>query len=112
MLINFGHVGQQGEAISLAVFATSQGLRTAELAAFIRRMGLPVRRIRRPRGGDQVRLTATDRQEFHDRFISFRNLGIRVRKDWESLRLDAGGIVPAGRSARICDRSDAADLLV
>ncbi|MFC3568747.1 hypothetical protein [Paracoccus simplex] len=112
MLINFGHVGQPGEAISLAVFASSPGLRTAELAAFIRRMGLPFRRIRGPRGGDQVRLTATDRQEFHDRFISFRNLGIRARKDWGSLRqwLDARGIVPAGRSAHICDRSDAADL--
>ena len=54
-----------------------QGLRIAELATFIRRMGLPFRRVHGPRGGDQVRLTATDRQEFHDRFISVRSLGVK-----------------------------------
>ncbi|WP_199259304.1 hypothetical protein [Paracoccus binzhouensis] len=102
VLVNLGHAGQQGEAISLVVFASSQGLRTAELATFIRRMGLPFRRLRGPRGGDQLRLTATDRQAFHDRFISFRSLGIRARLDRDSLRqrLDARGTVLAGGSVR------------
>ncbi len=103
VLVNLGHVGQEGEAVSLAVFASSEGLRTAELATPIRRMGLPFRRIRGPRGGDQLRLTATDRQAFHDRFISFRTLGGKARMDWDSLRqrLDARGIVPAGGSAGV-----------
>lgn len=98
----------------LAVSASSQGLCIAELATFIRRMGLFLRRIPWPRGGDQVRLTATDRRAFHSRFISFRTLVVKAWLDWVSLRqwFDARRIVPAGDGACICDRSDVADLLV
>lgn len=67
---------------------------------------------RGPRGGLQVRVTDTDRQAFHDRFISFRTLGVRARLDWDTLRqrLEAGGIVPAGVRSRIYHRRDVADL--
>lgn len=111
--MNLSHVGQEGEAVSLDAFAYSQGLRPSELSTFIRRNGLPCQQMRGPRGGAQLRMSATDREAFHDQFISFRTLGVTARLGWSELqaRLDAGGIRPEGGSARIYSRADVAHLL-
>lgn len=92
------NLGQDGGAISLDRFANSQGSRIAELSAFVRRNGLPCHQARGPHGGPHVRMTVTDPQAFHDRFMSFRSLGVRARLDWDTLRqrLEARRIVPAG----------------
>jgi len=113
VLVNLGHVGQEGEATSLDAFAYSQGLRPSELLTFVRRNGLSCQQVRGPRGGAQLRMSATDRETFHDWFISFRTLGVTARLGWGELqaRLDAGGIRPAGGSARIYSRANVAHLL-
>lgn len=113
VLVNLGHVGQEGEATSLDAFAYSQGLRPSELLTFVRRNGLSCQQVRGPRGGAQLRMTATDREAFHDRFISFRTLGVAARLGWSQLQvqLDADGIRPTGGSARIYSRADVAHLL-
>lgn len=94
-------------------FAYSQGLRPSELLTFVRRNGLSCQRVRGPRGGAQLRMSATDREAFHDQFISFRTLGVTARLGWSELqaRLDADGICPAGGSARNYSRADVAHLL-
>lgn len=113
VLINLGHIGQEGDAISLDAFAYSQGLRPSELLTFVRRNGLSCQKVRGPRGGAQLRMSAADRNAFHDRFISFRTLGVIARLRWAELqaRLDAGGIRPTGGSAKIYTRADVAHLL-
>ncbi|WP_314188314.1 hypothetical protein, partial [Paracoccus yeei] len=112
-LVNLGHVGQEGEATSLDAFAYSQGLRPSELLTFVRRNGLSCQQARGPRGGAQLRMSAADREAFHERFISFRTLGVAARLAWSELqaRLDADEIRPAGGRARIYSRADVADLL-
>ncbi|WP_041527221.1 hypothetical protein [Paracoccus aminophilus] len=112
VLVNLGHVGQEGEAISLDAFAYSQGLRPSEFLTFVRRNGLSCRQVRGLRGGAQVRMSAADRAAFHDQFISFRTLGVTARLAWSELqaRLDASGICPTGGSARIYSRADVAHL--
>ena len=113
VLVNLGHVGQEGEAISMDAFAYSQGLRPGELMTFARRNGLSHRQVRGPRGGAQLRMSAADREAFHDRFISFRTLGVATRMRWSELqaRLDADRIQPAGGSARIYSRAEISHLL-
>ncbi len=51
VLVNLGHVGQEGDAISLDAFAYSQGLRPSELLTFVRRNDLSCQQVRGPRGG-------------------------------------------------------------
>lgn len=75
ILVNLGHVGQEGEAISIETFAFSLGLRPGEFITFVRRSSLLSQQLRGKRGNAQVRMSAADRQAFHDRFISFRALG-------------------------------------
>lgn len=113
VLVNLGHVGQESEATSLDAFAYSQGLRPSELLTFVRRNGLPCQQVRGPRGGGQLRMIAADREAFHERFISFRTLGVTARLGWTELqaRLDAGGIRPAGGSARVYSRAEVNHLL-
>ena len=113
VLVNLGHVGQEAEAISLDAFGYSQGLRPSELLTFVRRNGLSCHQMRGPRGGAQLRMSATDRVAFHDQFISFRTLGVAARLGWSELqrRLDADSIRSAGGSARIYSRADVAHLL-
>ncbi|QRZ13929.1 hypothetical protein JWJ88_04515 [Paracoccus methylovorus] len=113
VLVNLGHVGQEGGATSLDAFAYSQGLRPSELLTFVRRNGLSCQQVRGPRGGVQFQMSATDREAFHDRFISFRTLGVTTLLGWSELqaRLDAGGIRPEGGSARIYSRADVIHLL-
>lgn len=113
VLVNLGHVGQEGEATSLDAVAYSQGLRPSELLTFVRRNGLSCQQVRGPRGGARFRMGATDRETFHDRFISFRTLGVIARLGWSELqaRLDADGIRPTGGSARIYSRADVTHLV-
>lgn len=113
VLVNLGHVGQEGEAISLDAFAYSQGLPPSELLSFVRRNGLSCQLMRGPRGGSQLRMNATDREAFHDRFISFRTLGVAARLGWSELQawLDTGRIQPAGGSKRIYSRAEFIHLL-
>lgn len=113
VLVNLGHVGQNGEAISLDAFAYSQGLRPSELLTFVRRNGLSCQRVRGPRGGAQLRMTSTDREAFHERFISFRTLGVAASLGWSELqaRLDASGIRPTGGSTRVYSRAEVGHLL-
>lgn len=113
VLVNLGHVGQKGEATSLDAFAYSQELRPSEILTFVRRNGLSCQRVRGPRGGAQLRMSATDRVAFHDQFISFRTLGVAARLGWSELqaRLDAVGIRPAGGSARVYTRAEVGHLL-
>lgn len=113
VLVNLGHVGQEGEAISLDAFAYSQGLRPSELLTVVRRNGLSCRQVRGPRGGAQLRMSAADREAFRDQFISFRTLGVTARLGWSELqaRLEADGIGPSGGSGRIYSRADISHLL-
>ncbi|WP_146612606.1 hypothetical protein [Paracoccus sediminilitoris] len=113
VLVNLGHVGQGGEAISLDAFAYSQGLPPSELLSFVRRNGLSCQQMRGPRGGAQLRMNATDREAFHDRFISFHTVGVTARLGWSELqeRLDADRIQPAGGSKRIYSRAEVSHLL-
>ena len=113
VLVNLGHLGEEGEAISMDAFAYSQGLRPNELMTFARRNGLSYQQVCGPRGGSQLRMTAADREAFHDRFISFRNLGVATRMGWSELqaRFDADRIRPAGGSARIYSRAEISQLL-
>lgn len=94
-------------------FAYSQGLRPSEFLTFVRRNGVSCQQVRGPRGGAQLRMSAADRDAFHDRFISFRMLGVIARLAWSELqaRLDSGGIRPAGGSAKIYFRADVAHLI-
>lgn len=113
VLVNLGHVGQDGKAILLDAFAYSQRLRPSEFLTFNRRNSLSCQRVREPRGGEQLRKSAADREAFRERFISFRTLGILARRGWSELqaRLDAGGIRAAGGSVRICSRAGISHLL-
>lgn len=113
VLVNLGRVGQEDEAISLDAFAYSQGLRPGELTTFVRRNGMSCQQMRGPRGGAQLRMSAADRQMFHERFISFRTMGVAAGMGWSELqeRLDAGGIRPTGGSARIYSRAEISHLL-
>lgn len=113
VLVNLGHVGQEGEAISMDAFAYSQGLRPSDLMTFARRNGLSYQQVRGPRGGAQLRMSAADREAFHDQFISFRTLGVTARLAWSELqaRLDTNRIRPAGGSARIYSRAEVSHLL-
>lgn len=113
VLVNLGHLGEEGEAISMDAFAYSQGLRPNELMTFARRNGLSYQQVRGPRGGAQLRMSAADREAFHDRLISFRTLGVAVHLGWSELqmRLDADRIQPTGGSARIFSRTEISHLL-
>ena len=113
VVINLGHLGQEGEAISIETFAFSLGLRPAELITFVRRNNISCQQMAGARGSAQLRMSAADRQAFHDRFISFRALGIAAGLGWDVLqaRLDASGIGPAGGSARIYCRAEISHLL-
>ncbi len=113
VLVNLGHVGQEGEAISLDAFAYSQGLPPSELLSFVRRNGLSCQQMRGPRGGSQLRMNAPDREAFHERFISFRTLGATARLGWSELQawLDTDRIKPAGGSKRIYSRAEVSHLL-
>ncbi|MCV2446309.1 hypothetical protein [Paracoccus sp. DMF] len=110
VLVNLGHVGEEGEAISMDAFAHSQGLRPSDLMTFARRNGLSYQQVRGPRGGAQLRMSAANREASHDRFISFRTLGVVAHLGWSDLhvRLDADRIQPAGGSARIYSRAERA----
>lgn len=61
----------------------------------------------------QLRMSAADREAFHDQFISFRTLGVIAPLGWGELqaRLDADGIRPTGGSAKIYSSTDVAHLL-
>ncbi|SEC01860.1 hypothetical protein SAMN05519105_1779 [Rhodobacter sp. 24-YEA-8] len=113
ILINLGHFEQEGGAISIETFAFSLGLRPSELIAFVRRNDLSSQQLRGKRGNAQVRMSAADRQAFHDRFVSFRALGIAAGLGWQALQawLDASEIGPVGRSARIYSRTEVSHLL-
>ncbi len=113
VLVNLGHVGQEGQAISLDAFAYSQGLRPGELKTFVRRNGVSYQQMRGPRGGAQLRMSAADREAFHNRFISFRTMGVAAGMGWSELqeRLGAGGTRPTGGSARIYSRAEVSLLL-
>lgn len=112
VLINLGHLGQEGEAISIETLP-SLGLRPAELITFVRRNKVSCQQMAGARGSAQLRMSAADRQAFHDRFISFRALGIAAGLGWDVLqaRLDASGIGPVGGSARIYSRAEISHLL-
>ncbi|MBJ2150560.1 hypothetical protein [Paracoccus sp. IB05] len=82
ILINLGHLEQEGEAISIETFAFSLGLRPGELMTFVRRDSVSCQQLRGARGNAQVRMSAADRQAFHERFISFRALGGAAGLGW------------------------------
>ncbi|MDB6454922.1 TniQ family protein [Falsirhodobacter sp. 20TX0035] len=107
------HVEADPEAMSVDAFAPWQGVGPSELLTFLRRNGFACRRMPGPRRGTQVRMSVADRREFHERFISFRRLGVAARLDWDALRarLEMEGITPTDGSPRIYDRAAIAHLL-
>lgn len=107
------NVGQKGEAISQDAFACWQGLRAGDLITIARLNELSYRQVCGPRGGAQLLMSAADRIAFHDRLMSFRDLGVATPMQCSALHapLAAGGIQPSGGRARTYARCEIIQLL-
>lgn len=106
--------GKGGCETSSETFAEWQGIEPSEMLSFLRKGKSPSRITRWLKGRkDQILMTADDVADFHAKFISFRSLGLRLRKSWGDLDklLNKKEIIPVDGCRQIYDLSTLKTLL-
>lgn len=92
--------------ISAETFAEWQGVEPGEMLSFFRRGLSPARITKRTKGRkDQILLSPQQIRDFHEKFISFRSLALRLRLSWDKTDklLRRNRIVPVPDCRQIYD---------
>lgn len=114
ILVDLASVADGENAISVGIFAISQGIPKGEMLNFLKRELMPLHGAPPPKGGREQRALSPKKvADFHRDFISYRKLGIAAGLTWTELDrvLDRHAIRPVAGCRRIYRRAQVSALI-